>query len=233
MSPLSRHVDGGFGAIGDAYKRAADNLDEPASLANPNGHLPVNFLRRHAIELFLKSMIMVLHRCLSDPQDERDGDAMPEIQVDGRSTPLSRIHRIQALFDYFMQLATSNRDRFLDADKTDWAKVPSELAGWIAAIERADASSTFFRYPEPPNRAAVTDKSAWREVHPEDIDARLSRPGRSPTGLFILMGEDECVRLACAHEGLPLQELSLSLKQATEMLSGAHIGLRAELAGGW
>jgi hypothetical protein len=55
LTPLHKHADLGFGATAHSYKEAADYLEvNGAELVHFNGHLPINFLRRHAIELYLK-----------------------------------------------------------------------------------------------------------------------------------------------------------------------------------
>ncbi|RXU06233.1 hypothetical protein B1F69_00065, partial [Pseudomonas syringae] len=64
MLPLDRHFDSGFGAVADSFRDAADALEDTPTL---NTHLPVSFLYRHAIELFLKSAIIILHRKLNIP----------------------------------------------------------------------------------------------------------------------------------------------------------------------
>lgn len=58
----------GFGAIGEAFKDGADDL--VASEAKPKrslAHLPTNFLYRQSVELYLTSMIVVIHRRLRLP----------------------------------------------------------------------------------------------------------------------------------------------------------------------
>ena len=61
LTPLHKHADLGFGGTADSCKHAADYLEaNGAELAHFNGHLPINFLRRHAIELYFKSAIIHL-----------------------------------------------------------------------------------------------------------------------------------------------------------------------------
>lgn len=69
LTPLHAQFDSGFGATGNAFKDAAGFLDgdKEANKDNLfNANLPVNFLYRHAIELFLKSAIVIFHRRYSD-----------------------------------------------------------------------------------------------------------------------------------------------------------------------
>lgn len=63
LMPLHEHYDSGFGATGNAFKAAADQLwDGIEQKALFNERLPMNFLYRHAIELFLKSAYPGWHR---------------------------------------------------------------------------------------------------------------------------------------------------------------------------
>jgi hypothetical protein len=69
LAPLERHSDDGFGAVGEAFKAAADKLvkaDDSQQRMFWN-ELPVIFLLRHAVELFLKSGIIIVHRRLKLP----------------------------------------------------------------------------------------------------------------------------------------------------------------------
>lgn len=54
-TPLDQHFDNGFGAVADSFKEAADSLVQSTAEAQfLNSHLPISFLYRHAIELYLK-----------------------------------------------------------------------------------------------------------------------------------------------------------------------------------
>lgn len=68
MAPLEEHYDDGFGAVGDAFYRAAKALEkENKGLRFAWNHLPQIALYRHAVELFLKSGIIIIHRKLKMP----------------------------------------------------------------------------------------------------------------------------------------------------------------------
>jgi hypothetical protein len=61
LKPFAHHIDGGFGAIGDAFHGAAERLDQSVT-DHPfhNSSLPAAYLHRHATELYLKACIMVI-----------------------------------------------------------------------------------------------------------------------------------------------------------------------------
>ncbi|EHW8954897.1 hypothetical protein K3L19_004437, partial [Salmonella enterica] len=52
MMPLHMHIDYGFGATAEQFKKSADILSASESVKDLG--MPVNYLRRHAIELYLK-----------------------------------------------------------------------------------------------------------------------------------------------------------------------------------
>ncbi len=79
LTPLHVHPDLGFGATADSYKDAADYLEENSQRNHFNGHLPINFLRRHAAELYLKSAIIIFHRVLQLPFGPSPWDADPMV----------------------------------------------------------------------------------------------------------------------------------------------------------
>jgi hypothetical protein len=76
LTPLHTHVDFGFGRTGDAFKAAADKLEAESSARSGvmHAHLPINYLRRHAVELYLKSIIVIVHTKLDLPYGE-DGES--------------------------------------------------------------------------------------------------------------------------------------------------------------
>ena len=66
LLPFDQHFDDGFHAVGRAFKESADRLATSGeeNFSFSNSHLPINYLYRHSIELFLKSAILTIHRAL-------------------------------------------------------------------------------------------------------------------------------------------------------------------------
>lgn len=63
MLMLYRNFDSGFGGVANSCSDGGDALEgSRESLPTLNTHMPVSFLYRHAIELFLKSAIIIFHR---------------------------------------------------------------------------------------------------------------------------------------------------------------------------
>ena len=62
LLPPERHFDGGLGATAGEFKRSAEELKVTKGTAL--AHLPVCYLQRHSIELYLKSLIVILYKSI-------------------------------------------------------------------------------------------------------------------------------------------------------------------------
>jgi hypothetical protein len=159
LMPLSKHADDGFGAVGRSFQDAADQLrqsNHEASARWMHGHLPINYLYRHAIELYLKSMIIVAHRRLRLPSTDGAYEPIPKIKVVNNFKKIHNVHGIQALYDEMKRIFVTNRDLIAKIAKTDWTKIPEDLETSIATVESVDPGSTVFRYPT--SDSPVADK---------------------------------------------------------------------------
>ncbi len=111
MMPLDRHFDAGFGATADSFHDAAKvlNSDEHKRGFGLNSScLPVFYLYRHANELYLKSIVTMLHRrfCSHFPRVKRDD--FPSITVDGKAKPIFQVHSILYLYETLRALLNDN-----------------------------------------------------------------------------------------------------------------------------
>jgi hypothetical protein len=110
LAPLEKHSDDGFGAVGESFKRAADVLvkTDEARKRMFWSELPIIFLLRHAIELFLKSGIIVVHRRLKLPYDTEDHKTTKPflLTCDGLWKPLFRTHDLPELYWYWKKLVS-------------------------------------------------------------------------------------------------------------------------------
>lgn len=235
FTPLDEHIDFGLGATGESFLQAAKQLaDGSAAVPALNGHLAVNFLYRHASELFLKSMIVVLHRTLDLPYGDRPPQGPPYLQREGAWTPLERVHSLSALWGYVNSLLTQNAAAIALRCRTDWLAIPPALPDGIAIIEAADASSTYFRYPSFHSPIGNREKSSWRSTTPEAAIDELQEkvlPGR-PGKWFIVNGPGDVSQRVYQYDPDPLPAVTAALAEVTDLISGAALGLRAELADG-
>lgn len=237
FSPLSRHVDSGLGAMGDSFGRAAGAVAKADDIGgDANRHLPRLFLYRHAIELYLKSAIVLLHRGLSIPFGSAPCDTDPQIPDGAKWMPLHRTHSVAKLYARFREILAQHSDQIRVKCKTDWCAVPPELDDWIKAADSIDAGSTFFRYPTTREPGGDSAKSAWKPLDPASAADRLSKPpAERPLKAFLLLGGQDEVLEAYSEEGASakLKAVEDAMQRAAEMLGGVHFGLRMELHGGW
>jgi hypothetical protein len=234
LMPLHRHLDGGFGATGEAFMEAADQLLEAkkeGTLAFISGHLPINFLYRHAIELFLKSMIVVIFkRQLGD--DDWFQDERPKVVSDGKWKELHHVHGILELYAFYRALVHAYAEELREIAKTDWSVIPDELTSWIRTIDKADPVSTFFRYPTTKNADGDVEKSTFKEIDPAAAMAAMRESPNPAKAYLFLKDETEQVVAAFGQDHEPIPELREALVSAARLLFGMHIGIRAELANG-
>lgn len=231
LMPLDQHFDLGFGAVADSFKESADSLAE-TNEASPslNMHLPISFLYRHAIELYLKSAIIIFHRKLRLPYGEVSFDGEPQVFIENKWKPMRNVHGLEVLHKYFRNLFSSQAS-YLDANtNTNWS-FPNELDGWIAEIESTDSSSTFFRYPVTRNRDKDKDKSVIREDDYNNMLANVGL-GQKPLKAFLLINDDDQVVQAFSHDDSLAKSIIATLQKVSEVLYGCHAALVGELTGG-
>jgi len=226
--PLHFHFDGGFGAVGDAFQEAALCLESVLEENQFfNSYLPLAYLYRHAVELYLKSVIIIVHRGLELPFGPHPASAMPMIQADEEWISMGSVHSLSKLYRYFKTLMDANMNELLAATSTDWTTFPGELANWMALIETFDQRSTFFRYPG----IGDADKSESRESSIADISSSAG-PSYEPTKAFLGFDENEEVIGIFQRDRSGLDKILTVLRDTADQLSILHFALRCELAGG-
>ena len=107
MLPLDRHFDSGFGAVADSFKDAADTLDSTReNTPTLNDHLPISYLYRHAIELYLKSAIIIFHRKLNIPYGDTPASGEPKILDGAKWKPMYQICSGQLIPDTVLSFSS-------------------------------------------------------------------------------------------------------------------------------
>ena len=143
MMPLHMHIDYGFGATAEQFKESADILSASESVKDLG--MPVNYLRRHAIELYLKSLIYVLHRNFKIPFSSGGTLEKPKIKVLGKDFELENIHDIRLLTIYLIGQHNKLIPCFFHLGI---GVIEKDILDKINKINSIDSKSTFFRYPK-------------------------------------------------------------------------------------
>ena len=175
--PLSQHFDDGFGATGEAFEQSAKLLSSNSDDVTYRFQIPLCFLYRHAIELYLKSAIVVLHRDLSIPYGKNSHAGPAFVLANKKWKPIYQVHSVAQLWEHVSYLIRSSKSELERRCKTDWQATPKDWAGWIEEIERIDGRSTFFRYPDFQRPGVDQEKSIWKPRTPDELQKSMASPG--------------------------------------------------------
>jgi hypothetical protein len=238
MAPLGNHYDDGFGAVADAFRDAA------IKLRGVNGdkafqweHLPETYLLRHAIELYLKSGILIVHRKLRIPYDsEPHTSAQPLLLTSsGKWEPLYNTHDLVRLFWYWKKLIMENKDRLAEALEValegggDGMAVPEELSRWIGKLGSIDPHGDYLRYPMTKNAGADAKKSPFKDIATDELPSKRTEYVKA---LMVENARGEVVQ-TFMYGGTPNQDVTEAARQAVETLNNYHAMMRFGLTGGW
>jgi len=233
MMPLDEHYDYGFGATGEAFFRAAHLLKEHQQSHAFFEHLPENYLLRHAIELFLKSGIVIIHRKLKIPFSDKSHNSPPMVLVDEKWMPFHKVHSVADLYAHWKFIIERNADtlKMLCEFKPDWT-VESDLDASIDFIEITDPNSTYYRYPINRNPDEAKKKSAFKRTSQEDLLPREMPEGKKVRAFIVENESREFVRAYSLDEDSQKQATD-ALVFAAEALFNYHAMMRIELTEGW
>ncbi len=231
--PFHQHADSGFGATGDAYKEAADYLEQSSTTENSicDSHLPINFLRRHAIELFLKSGIIIFHRVLHLPYGDIPWDSNNPMTLlkEGKWRPLYATHSVKKLHRYHSQLFSDHKNFLSKNTRVNWS-FPAEMAAWIDTIESFDPDGTHSRYPVTKNVDIDRIKSSVAEQPLQDL-LGFMKEQKGPAKVILSYNENDEIVQSFRLNANPMPELTEALKVVVELLCDCHTNMRGELTG--
>jgi len=229
FTPFSSHIDNGFGAMADAFIEAAEQLSG-SDRKFFNQHLVINFLYRHACELYLKSAILIVHRRFKLPFGENENYEEPSIYFNGKWIKIYHTHSIKKLYSYFIDLLNKVKDKL--PSRTDWSSIPDDLKDCIDQIEQADENSTYFRYPVSGKEELNKNKSSFKVSSLDEFFKKIHNQ-KEKKKFFLLFNDENSLRNTYKYDRIPLKEIGKSLVKAGNILSSIHFALRAELLGGY
>ena len=238
LAPLHDHFDLGFGATGNAFMTAAADLAELED-AKPaknlfNANIPINFLYRHAIELFLKSGIVVFHRRFKLPYGDVAFDAEPKVLVGSEWLTFTRVHGIAKLWTYLRLLFVHHAEWLSQHTTVDWTFAP-HLDALVELIEQGDPRSTFFRYPTTGNPSADVSKSSMTEASGDELMGAMKKSAHSEHKNFIVVVQTENKEFvkSYVYSDEKGAELHAALRDFAQTCYDLHAAMRHRLCGGW
>ncbi|MCU0431091.1 MAG: hypothetical protein MUF42_14090 [Cytophagaceae bacterium] len=243
MTGIELHPDKGFGITADSYYKSAEHL-----MTNRFEHydvtqqaeMPQNFLYRHAIELYLKSLIIIFHRKLkinygNEPFDSEE----PEIFNDGKWRKLYTCHFIDKLYEYWLNnLLLPNIDVLNEkAPKGDWQET-KKITYLFPVISKYDQDSSYFRYPITKNSSLDTKKYTMQKFKTTNMDQfikeiqeQISEAKKGTFTMLLIDDSDNIVEAFKQTEDV-LSDVRDALKEVAFYFSCIHIMTRITLCGG-
>lgn len=234
MMPLDAHYDSGFGAMASAFREAAKILREAQPTTAFFQHPPQTYLYRHAIELFLKAEIIILHRKFKLPFGTEPHDGQPMVREEGKWKPMYRIHSIRSLYSHWWELIDPRLTELKEMTKykVEW-DVLEGADKWVDTIENIDPASTYSRYPSVRDVNEDRAKSPFKETAEDKICPKGEPPDRAVMALVVENQDHEFVRAYVSDKSeVQDQRYLVALEELTEMLFNYHAMMRFELTGG-
>lgn len=227
MTSPSQHYDKGIGVMGWHFYSAVQKLKVGNHGVNSDGEIPVFYLQRHAIELFLKSAIFILHKKFDIEFSDGFSLSRPAIKIRGSWKSLDSTHNLSDLYEYFEELF-NNSKTLLPAGIPD--ELPRDLKSKINLISGYDPKSTFFRYPESGCNHTDKRKSKIHELESSLVEGVIS--ASKPAKLFLMVDEQGEVVKGYDLNVDHLSNIRGALDDVSDLLSGVHMAFRTILTDG-
>lgn len=234
LMPLERQFDSGFGATANAFHEAAKAIDTEEhsfGFGLSRSRLPVLYLYRHANELYLKSILTILHRRFGPHYPRIKSDDFPVITVKGKSKKIYDVHSILNLYSEFRGMLSNNASLIKGIGKTDWTDVPDGLDEIAELIDNADKVSTMFRYPITLDTLIDAKKSSFKDIHPVAALAKThAHTDVGKSGVFIVAVENDDGEIVNTfiHDEDPMPDVYEALKKLSNTLASAKFGMLTE-----
>lgn len=220
FTPPNTHYDGGLGATANQFATAADRLEQNDS--SMDGVLPKSYLRRHALELWFKSFIVILHKKFKIPYGDGFSHEIPAIVVNGKWKALSNTHNLIDLYSYFHNIYEINKAEFPEGINWDF---PNTIKRQVELVSGSDPKSTYFRYPESSNKTQDSKKSTV-QVEPLDSMIESSEKSGKPFKAFVYVDSDYNVQESFNIGTSPLPKVMEALRELNDFFRGVHAALR-------
>ena len=223
ITPPSTHYDGGIGITGCNFRNAAETLKEYGS--SLDGALPLCYLHRHAIELFLKSVIFILHKKYSIEFGDGFSLEKPAIKVRDKWLPMDNTHNLSDLYSYFEMIYENYKGAL--PETTCW-DMPTDIKSKIDMVSGTDPKSTFFRYPKSGSSHQDVKKSRIQTTTFEGAFDNQEKPRK----LVLMLNQNDELIETYDMDADALGKIQEALDYLSEFFNGVHAAFRYELASG-
>ncbi len=242
LTGIELHPDMGFGITAESYYKSAEHLMENHFQnydITQQAEMPQNFLFRHSIELYLKSLIIIFHRKLElDYGTVPYSSSEPEISFEGKWRKLNTCHYIDILYDYWLNtLLLPNITKLEEvAPKGDWQE-SKKIGELFVIISKYDQDSSYFRYPITKNSILDIEKYTMQKFEATNLTDFMKeiQEKKNPTKssfTMLLVDKDENITEAFKSNKNILSDVRDALKEVAYYLHCIHIMTRVTLCGG-
>jgi hypothetical protein len=226
LLPMTTQSDLGFGLIAESFLNAADNLDDK-EFALGYEYLPICYLRRHSLELFLKSFIILLHKHYNLKFDDLPPSTeKPKFKdSNGKWNSLYKEHDVAKLYLYFRELIMMNRAEIEEYTRVlDWPFYKDSYLDNFTLIADYDNHSDFFRYPISKDKAKDKHKEKVEKVSFDELE-KITQKRK---GLFLAMqnSDDEITAIYSTGDSTTVKKIQDILKEVCYHFSCFHTAIR-------
>ncbi len=224
LTPPETHFDGGLGMSASNFKSASEALKN--SDENQSGALPICYLQRHSIELYLKSLIYILHKKFKIPFGDGFSLENPAILTSNKWKPLSNTHNLSDLYTYFVTVFNSEEVEM--PTSTDWSIDP-KIKKYINLISGYDPKSTYFRYPKTTDAKRDSAKSGIQPMNLESAIGQMNSPGSKPVKCTLMLDANDNVVETYDLVAESLIDVKKALDETIDFMHCMHSAFLGEL----
>ncbi|DAB38560.1 MAG: hypothetical protein A2023_00445 [Sulfuricurvum sp. GWF2_44_89] len=222
ITPPSTHYDGGIGITGCDFRHSAETLKKHISPSD--GLLPLCYLHRHAIELFLKSVIFILHKKYIIEFGDGFSLKRPGIKVRDKWIPMDNTHNLSDLYTYFEIIFDNCKEHLPDF----YWDFPGDVKAKVDLVSGTDPSSTFYRYPNSGSDYKDMKKSKIQKI---SLDGAFNN-SKKPAKLVLMLDENDNIIETYNMDADALSKTQDALDYLSDFFYGVHATFRGLLTDG-
>lgn len=233
---IDSHLDFRFGVTGESYYNNAKFLSENKDKiqAFQLAEMPINFVYRHSIELFLKSLIIIFHKRLKINYGNNNFNSDdPEVCIDGKWKSLYRCHFIDKLYYYWLNELLLKNCEYLNqyAPNGDWSE-NLNVTNLLPLIVKYDRDSSFFRYPITSSASLDNQKYTMKklELRSDQLSCVIDNKKRNINQFIVLLkNNDNEIVGGYERDNNTMIDVENALKKVAEYFYCIHIMTRVTL----